>query len=214
MIGVAWRMLRRQTGAVLGALIMATVGAVLVTAFLSIQTSISQSRIPVERYGGVQVAAAGAPGTIPPKLVRDLGAVAGVARAVPELSFPAAVLGRDGAPVVDPRETAVLAHGWESAALTPIELAAGSAPATGDDVVLTDALAARAGLSAGDSVQVRIGATVHTARICGIGRPGPGWTYQHGLYFSPQRAAELAARGGGRVDAVGLVLADGASRRM
>lgn len=61
MTGIAWRMLRRQLGMLVGALIMTTIGAALLTAFVVIQESVSRTRAPVERFAAAEVVAAGNP---------------------------------------------------------------------------------------------------------------------------------------------------------
>lgn len=211
MIGIAWRMLRRQTGTLIGALFMTIVGAALITAFIVVQTSISATRAPVERYAGVDVVAAGEAGVFTPGAVREVEGVAGAAQVVPELSFPAQVLSGDGTPVVDQEQTAQFAHAWTSARLTPFEIVAGTEPGSSGQVVLDASLAKAAAAGVGDTVPVEMGGTVRRLRVSGIAEPqAEAFVYQHALFLDPQEAAAIADRGPGRADALGIVLEPGA----
>lgn len=209
MFHLAWQELRRRPGTLLGALVMTVIGAALITAFLVLYSSIHQTRTPVERYAGAPVVAVGSPGMFTPQLVADLAATDGVARAVPELTFPAQLLDASGAPVVPQKDVAQFGHSWESAALGPLTVADGAAPSGADEVVVDEALARRAGVGVGARVPVDVGGAVHHLTICGTTRSPGGQTLQRGLYFTPRRAAELAGRGQGRVDAVGFLTAPG-----
>ncbi|MFW5418625.1 FtsX-like permease family protein [Nocardiopsis sp. CNT-189] len=211
MIGIAWRILRRSPGTLLGAFIMITVGTALLAAFAIVQDSISRTTAPVERYAAADVVASGQAGVFTPEAVEEAGALTGVAEAVPELSFPALVLGADGAPPADWQDTARFGHGWSSAGLTPFTLLEGRAPGASDEVVLDAESAAEAGAGVGDRVDVEVAGTVRGHRLVGIAEAEAGPAeYQRTLFFTDRRAAELADRGEGRVDAIGLRLEPGA----
>ena len=122
MIGIAWRVLRRQTGLLVGAVIMTTVGAALLTAFVVLQDSVARAQAPVDRFAAAQVAAAGDDGIFTPDALAAVADIPGVAGVVPELSFPVQVLDDDGTPVVHQQDRATFGHAWTSARLTPIEL--------------------------------------------------------------------------------------------
>lgn len=211
MIGIAWRTVRRQTGTLLGAFVMSAVGAVLITAFVVIQSSLAQTRAPVERFAGAAVVVSGDPGMISPMLLQQVGQVPGVERAVPELTFPALMLDRDGQPLWDLRQTAQFGHSWSSARMTPFEIVDGQEP-TGTGQVALDATTARvAGARVGDQVPVEVGGVVRRMRVSGIVEAGHGaLTFQRTLFFSPQEAVELAGRGSDRSDAAGIILTAGA----
>lgn len=209
MTGIAWRMLRRQLGMLVGALIMTTIGAALLTAFVVIQESVSRTRAPVERFAAAEVVAAGNPGVFPADAVRAVESVPGVARAVPELTFPAQLVTGDGEPFVTQAQTAQFGHAWTSAELTPVEIVTGAAPRGRGQVVLDTALARIAGAEVGGSVAVDVGGVVRTVRVVGLAEGLPG-AYQHAVFFAPQEAAVLADRGEGRIDAIGVRLEPGA----
>lgn len=210
MIGLAWRVLRRQPGTLLGAIVMTTIGAALITAFLVTYASIGSSRSPVQRYAGVPVVVGGPAGTFTPALVAELARLPGAAEVMPEVAFPVQVLTGAGAPVIGQAETAQFGHGWDSAALTPFEIMTGRAPAVEDDVAVDEALAHRAGLRVGDAVAIEAGGLAHQVRVSALLRAQHGLEHQHAVFFTPQRAAALADRGAGRVDTLGIVVARGA----
>lgn len=230
MIGIAWRMLLRTPGTLLGALVMATVGATLLTAFAVVQDSIDRTRAPVERYTAAPVVVSGEPGAFTPDTVAAVEEVPGVAESVPELVFPAQLLGEGGAPAADQEETAQFGHAWTTARLTPFMVGEGTEPTRDDEVVAAANLAEAAGVDVGDSVEVEAGGSTHTYRLAGVVRPeqggdsehapdpeqagdpeqGEGLEHQHSLFFTPGEAERLAGRGDGRSDGIGVFLEPGA----
>lgn len=210
MIGVAWRMLRRQTGTHVGALLMSVIGAALLTAFVVVQDSVSQTSAPVERYAAAPIVVGGASGALTPETVRAIGAVPGVAEAVPEVTFPASVLD-GGQPLIDQKTTAQFGHAWTSSRLTPFGLVDGRAPTARDEVVLDAALAAAADVRVGSPLRVAVAGASYDLTVSGtVAAESGDLEFQHTLFFEPRLAAELADRGHGRVDAVGVLLDPGA----
>ncbi|MBL1085102.1 ABC transporter permease [Streptomyces actinomycinicus] len=127
----------------------------------------------------------------------------GVARVVPELTFPAQPL----TPAGTGGRTAY-GHAWDSAALTPYRLTAGRAPwATGDLVIDAD-LAARARLRPGDRLAVQSSQAPRSYRITGIATPATAVRHQTSLFFSEAEARRLAAHPG-QVTAFGVLPAKG-----
>lgn len=126
--------------------------------------------------------------SVPGSLVGVVAGVPGVAAAIGDLGFPAAVLGGAGSRGADP---ATGGHGWSSLSMSG-QMIAGRPPRAADEIALRDA---------------RIGQQV---RIVAGGRPG---TYRvtalvnaSGLYFADATAAELAGRTtGARAGTVDLV---------
>ncbi|MFF9178610.1 FtsX-like permease family protein [Streptomyces sp. NPDC014793] len=141
-------------------------------------------------------------------LSADLGTtlarVPGVARVVPELTFiaqpltPAATGGR-----------AAYGHAWESAALTPYRLTAGTAPKATGDLVIDHDLAARARLRPGDRLTVQSTRSPRDYRITGIATPSAPVRHQTSLFFSSAEARRMAAHPG-QVSAFGVLPAGGA----
>ncbi len=120
-------------------------------------------------------------------------AVAGVAAAVPEVTFPATVVGSDG-------ERVSGGHGWGSAPLAPFTLARGRAPTASDEVVLDAAAPARLG----ERVSIRTQAA--TSRYTVVGVTAQALSGQPVVFFADATAARFA---GDRLTAVGVWPAPG-----
>ncbi|MFF0678662.1 FtsX-like permease family protein [Streptomyces tendae] len=138
-----------------------------------------------------------------------LAGTPGVARVIPELTFPATPLtgtstgGSTGSDTgTDGR--AAYGHSWESAALTPYRLTSGTAPEAATDVVVDRHLAERARLAPGDRLTVQSTRAPRSYRVSGIATPGPDVRHQTSLFFSAAEARRLAAHPG-QVTAFGVV---------
>ncbi|MEV1063692.1 ABC transporter permease [Streptomyces sp. NPDC050263] len=152
---------------------------------------------------------------LPADLERRLVTTPGVARVIPELTFLAEPLTPDGAPAAADDRPAY-GHAWESAALTPYRLTAGTAPAAATDVVVDSDLATRAHLAPGDRLTVQSTQAPRTYRVSGIASPAPvpapssstptssSVRHQSALFFSAVEARRLAAHPG-QVTAFGVV---------
>lgn len=134
--------------------------------------------------------------------VKRIASAEGVAEAVPETSFPAALVGRGGEGVG--RATG---HNWSSARLGPYRIDEGSAPARSGQVALDARLAEKAGVSVGQrlALDVRGGTRTYTVTSLVEGPGSPGT-----LFLSDADAAKSASQRG-KVDSVGVLPADGAS---
>ncbi|MFD7937559.1 FtsX-like permease family protein [Streptomyces sp. NPDC059755] len=139
---------------------------------------------------------------LPADLERRLATAPGVARVIPELTFlaepliPAGASGADGRPAYG--------HAWDSAALTPYRLTAGTAPAAATDVVVDIELAARARLAPGDRLTVQSTQAPRAYRVSGIAAPATAVRHQSALFFSTGEARRLAAHPG-QVTAFGVL---------
>lgn len=139
---------------------------------------------------------------LPADLERRLATAPGVARVIPELTFlaepllPAGASGADGRPAYG--------HAWNSAALTPYRLTAGTAPAAATDVVVDSDLAARSRLAPGDRLTVQSTQAPRTYRVSGIAAPATAVRHQSALFFSTGEARRLAAHPG-QVTAFGVL---------
>jgi putative ABC transport system permease protein len=137
-------------------------------------------------------------------LVSTIQAVPRVARAVGEVSFPAAVLA-GGQPVAGTAQPQ--GHNWASAALTPYSLRAGAPPARPGQVVVDATLARRSAVAVGDRIPVTAGGTTGTYRVTGIAASADGRAITRpAVFFSESDARRLGGHPG-TVDAIG-VLAD------
>ncbi|WP_251095202.1 ABC transporter permease [Streptomyces sp. Caat 7-52] len=141
---------------------------------------------------------------LPGNLRSTLAHTPGVARVVPELTFPA----QPSTPAGTGGRTAY-GHAWDSAALTPYRLTAGRAPRAADDLVIDGDLAERAGLRPGDRLTVQSTQAPRDYRITGIATPVTSVRHQTSLFFSAAEARRLAAHPG-QVTAFGVLPAKGA----
>ncbi|RII11981.1 FtsX-like permease family protein [Streptomyces sp. YIM 130001] len=140
---------------------------------------------------------------LPAGIGRTLSRTPGVSRVVPELTFLAEPLVPGGT-----GGRAAHGHAWESAALTPYRITAGSAPAAGGEVVIDRHLAGRARLEPGDRLTVQSTAAPRTYRVSGIAAPATEVRHQTSLFFSGGEARRLADRAG-QVTAYGVIPAAG-----
>ncbi|PSM38120.1 ABC transporter permease [Streptomyces dioscori] len=129
---------------------------------------------------------------LPENLAARLGAVPGVARVIPELTFLAQPLTPSGT-----GDRTAYGHAWDSAALTPYTLATGSPPRAADELVVDRYLADRARIQPGDRLGVQSTQSPRTYRVTGIAVPaGDGVRHQTSLFFSAAEARRLAAHPG------------------
>lgn len=140
---------------------------------------------------------------LPAGVGRTLTATPGVAHVIPEVTFladPLTPSGTGGRPAYG--------HAWESAALTPYRLAAGTAPRAATDVVVDRYLAERDGLKPGDRLTVQSTQAPRSYRVSGIAVPATDVRHQTSLFFSATEARRLAAHPG-QVTAFGVIPAPG-----
>ncbi|MER5756605.1 ABC transporter permease [Streptomyces sp. NPDC002088] len=140
---------------------------------------------------------------LPASLERAIADTPGVARVVPELAFPAQPLTRSGT-----GGRTAYGHSWDSAALTPYRLTAGTVPRAVTDLVVDNYLAERAHLKPGDSLTVQSTQAPRSYRITGVAAPVTDVRHQTSLFFSAAEARRLAAHGG-QVTAFGVFPAEG-----
>lgn len=132
-----------------------------------------------------------------------IGAVQGVQRVVPDVSFPAVLL-KDGAP----EGTSVLSgHGWDSAALGGYILRDGTQPQAPGQVVVDSATAEAAGLKAGSPVDLAIDGRKLTFTVAGVAEPGQT-VKAPAFFFSAPDAQQFSAHQG-RADLAGVFPAEG-----
>lgn len=217
-LAIAWQTIRTRLGGFAGAFIAILCGTALVAACGVLMESGLRAGVPTQRYAAAAVVVGGAqtvrpPGadalsaeqvgeqpSVPAALTARIAAVPGVRAAVAEQSFPAQVVTRDGRVLAD-RES--LGHNWDAAVLAPFTLRGGDAPATAGDVVLDADLARRADVGIGGQVRITTRSGPVAFKVSGV---VDGGSRQSALFFTPERAAELAGRPG-QAHAIG-VLAD------
>ncbi|WLW51782.1 FtsX-like permease family protein [Streptomyces sp. YU58] len=136
-------------------------------------------------------------------LQRAIADTPGVARVVPELTFPAQPLTRSGT-----GGRPAYGHSWDSAALTPYRLTRGTAPKAAGDLVVDRELAERAGLEPGDRLAVQSTQAPRDYRITGVAASATDIRHQTSLFFAPGEARRLAAHAG-QVTAFGVFPTEG-----
>ncbi|MEU8802669.1 FtsX-like permease family protein [Spirillospora sp. NPDC048819] len=207
MTGIALRMLRFHKGGFLasfaglflGALIVVGCGGLLETGIRAAAPPQRLAAAPIvvtgdQRYHGtVEELIFPERARLDAALTAKIGAVPGVAAAVPDVSFPAALASHG----------AVTGHNWPSARLTPYRLAQGAAPSGPGQIVLGENLAGRAGLRLGGQVELLVHGTAERFRIVGLAA-GTG-----DVFVADAEAGRLAGRPG-EIDSVGVLLAPGA----
>ena len=216
MFRVALRTLRYRKGAFIATFLAMTFGAVIVMACGGLMETGIRTEVPAKRLAGAPIVVTADQSYSLPKrnpgdpeedavsgvlaeqvrldadLVSTLDAVPGVADAVGDVTFPAAL---SGAAPVD-------GHGWASAALTPYTLREGEAPGPGE-VVLDGALAG--GHAVGDRVEVIADARASTLTVSGIVEPAGAPV----LFFADSDLDRFSGHPG-KVDAIGLRTEPGA----
>ncbi|NUR62239.1 MAG: ABC transporter permease [Catenulispora sp.] len=92
-------------------------------------------------------------------------------------------------------------HGWESASLSGLSLAAGRAPGAPGEVVLDAATAGKTRLAVGASVPLRTAQGTMTVHVVGV--TAQSFASQAAVYFEPAQARQLAGHDG-LVSAIGV----------
>ncbi|MFJ4677095.1 FtsX-like permease family protein [Kitasatospora sp. NPDC088783] len=130
---------------------------------------------------------------VPAALAERVAALPSVRAVATEVTFPALL---PGGP-----DRGSWGHGWESAPLAGLALAAGRAPAADDEVVVDAGTAARAHLSPGSATVVRAPSGTLGVRVVGV--TARGFDSQAAVFFSTGRARTLAGHDG-LVSAIGV----------
>ncbi|GHF27572.1 ABC transporter permease [Kitasatospora xanthocidica] len=213
MLLLAWQTVRARKAGFAGAFTALAFALVLTAACGVLLESALRTDQPTERYAAAPVVV-GDSTRIPDAgpLVAKLAELPGVTAAVPEVSFPAAVITPDGKVLSGPQGGPSLGHSWTSAVLAPFRLTSGRAPAGPDEVVLDAATAARAGVPAGGTVRLATTSAPRSYTVAGLASPPRELSRQSALFFSPEQAARLAGTTTG-ANAIGITAAEGTDPR-
>ncbi|AZM47354.1 ABC transporter permease [Streptomyces sp. WAC 06738] len=198
MWAMAIRTLRHRTAALSATFLALFLGSVIVMTCGGLLETGIRNNAPAQRLAGADLVVTGdrdlprgdETAVLPerPALDDSLTAavrnVPGVARAVPERVFEAAVLGAGDAPDAQ-------AHGWSSAAVTPYELTGGRAPEGARDVVLDEATARAYGVRPGDKVRVAAQGSAEAYRLTGVVRTAHA-VDRGAVFFTDDRARALS----------------------
>lgn len=222
MLRYAWWTLRARRAGFVGAFLALCCAAALVTACGGLLETGLRGEIGTERYAAAPVVVAADQNVhhetrkgdkvkhkakpvserawLPAGTAGAVAGVPGVGRVVPEVTFPAAVVGAEGGPES-------LGHAWSSAALTPFTVRdGGRAPAAGDEIVVDAGLARRAGIAVGDAVTVQ--ATDAPAAYTVVGVAEGAVREQSAVFFAEDEARRLAGHDG-RDTVLGVFPAEG-----
>lgn len=208
MIGIALRTLRFHKGGFLASFAALFLGALIVVGCGGLLETGIRADAPPRRLATAPIVVTGDQryqGTVrelvfPERVHLDaavadrIATVPGVAAAVPDVSFPAA-LSSGGQ---------VTGRNWSSARLAPHRLVQGTAPSGPGRVVLGADLAERAGLRTGGHVRLLVHGAAERFEISGLAA-GTG-----DVFVADTEAGRLAGRPG-KIDSVGVLLAPGAS---
>ncbi|QWF77270.1 ABC transporter permease [Amycolatopsis sp. CA-230715] len=137
---------------------------------------------------------------VDPSVLPKVAATSGVAKAVPDITFPATIAGDE------PSTDVLFGHNWASAALTPFTVREGTEPRPGQ-VSLNEASAARRGAKIGAPIDLVVGGRAQTFTVAGI-LHSERTVDAPALFFAEDDARQLSPRPG-KVDAIGIVPADG-----
>ncbi|UNO38351.1 FtsX-like permease family protein [Streptomyces sp. MST-110588] len=224
MLSLALSTLRHRKGGFAATFVAMFFGAALIMACGGLMESGVDNAVPSQRFAAAPVVVAGdqsyASSCLAERVrldsgaVRRVAAVPGVREAVPEVSFPVAVV-REGRPVTALPDSVAradhrpLGHGWESARLAPYRLTHGTAPTAAREVVLDADLAKAAGAVVGDKVLVTVQGRPREFRLTGVVRQAGGRdAFQPAVFFTDAQARTLSGHPRA-VDAIGVRPASG-----
>ncbi|WP_207931245.1 ABC transporter permease [Streptomyces sp. 8K308] len=224
MLRYAWWTLRARRAGFVGAFLALCCAAALVTACGGLLETGLRGEIRTERYAAAPVVVAADQNVhheqrkgdkvkhkakpvserawLPTGTAAAVAAVPGVGEVVPEVTFPAVLVGAEGGP--EP-----LGHAWSSAALTPFTIEdGGRAPEADGEIVVDAGLARRAAIGVGDAVTVQ--ATDAPAEYTVVGVAAGAISEQAAIFFAEDEARRLAGHQG-RDTVVGVFPAAGVS---
>src|SRR3954469_12361536 len=210
MLRLALTGLRGRRSAFAGAAVALFTAALLVTACGVMLASGIRGTTRTERYAAAPVVVAGKQtlhqrvnkgeaeevllperGRVPSRLAGALAHVPGVRRAVADVSVPTQVLAAHG-PISGPGGHDTLAHGWSSAALTPITLRAGRPPARPGEVVVDRGIARRGDLRVGARVRLAGVEPARAVTVVGIAAAARVPRRQAAVFVTDAAAARRA----------------------
>lgn len=224
MFALGVKMARHRLSALLAVAVAVLGGAALITGTVVLAESGLRSHPPVGRLGGADVivtadqsyhVAQDVPLALPERrplplaLADRLADLPQVTAAVSDLSFPAAVVDRQGQ-VVPSDDPQAAGHGWASIGLLPGAVVDGAAPAGVGQVAVDRASATAAGVRIGDRLHLVVNGESARYRLTAVVDGAPA-----AVFFSDPAATRLAGREegprAGTVDLIGLHTAPGSA---
>jgi putative ABC transport system permease protein len=226
MLSLALSMIRNHKAGLAGAFVAVLVGSAVVTACGVLIDSGIRGGFPPERYAAASVVV-GAPQSLavpggdpepyservplPAGRAAQIARIPGAARAVGDVSVAVSLAAPGHGILGGAAARPILAHGWSSAVLGPFTISAGRAPRGPGEVVLDTALAARAGVRPGGTVEVLSGSVPARYRVVGTVAPPPGGLHRQSAVFFTDTQAGLVSGHPGQVGTVGVLAAPGVS---
>ncbi|MBM7785251.1 ABC transporter permease [Tenggerimyces flavus] len=224
MFDLAKQTIRARKGGFAATFIALFCGAALVTACGMLFESALRGGVPPERYVAATVVVGAKQSVpvqedadrylaervpLPASLVEKVDEVAGVERAIGDVSIPITmVAGGKLVPAIRP----IVAHGQDSLPLGRYGLQAGTKARASNEVVLDLATAKAAGATVGDVVQLAAGSKPKSYEVVGIADQVEQENRQSNVWLTDATARQLTGRPT-QVDAIGVVGASGTSPR-
>jgi putative ABC transport system permease protein len=208
MFRLALRTLAFRKGGFAASFIALFFGAAIVMACGGLMETGIRDAVPPQRLAGAPLVVASSQSfleraRVDAALTARIAAVPGVAKAVPDVTFPLSPL-RDGLPIAGGE---VGGHAWASAELTPYALEEGTAPTGGGTVVLDEGVAAATGQGVGGTVTLAVGGKAEQFRVTGVASAASD---NRSAFFADADATRLHGASG-KVDAIAVLPADGVS---
>lgn len=180
-----WAGIRQQKGTLVGVFVAILTATMLATGLGVLIESGSRGGVEPQRYAAADVIVGGDQSFVTPEdatysLPERVPLADGAAAAIRALPDTASVV-EDTTIPLSWEGTAIQAHGWSAAALTPYRIVAGRAPDSADEVVVDAALAARTELGA--TVAFAHGGVAREYRVVGTAESASG--------SQPTRAAHV-----------------------
>lgn len=205
MLPLAWATLRHRKGGFVGAFVALFCAAALVCGCGTLLATGILGTVKPERFAAAPIVVTGDQ-DVHSVEVKGNGKVKNKAKPVADHVWVAASLAEriKALPSVKAVSTEVLfaaslpggpaddsfGHGWESAPLSGLTLAAGRAPSAPGEVVLDAGTAAKTHLGVGASAPLRTAQGTTTVHVVGV--TAQGFASQAAIYFDPAQAGQLA----------------------
>ncbi|MGY0058442.1 FtsX-like permease family protein [Streptomyces sp. LZ34] len=211
MIRIAWHTLRHHMSGFIVSFVALFLGAVIVIGSGGLLETGIHNAAPPHRLAAAPIVVTGDQRykytqkdlvfperlRIEAELTEKIVKIPGVAAAVQDMSFPAALV----------KGGKVTGHGWSSARLSPYQLTDGTAPTEDGQIVLGKALAERTGLTTGERIQLLVHGTQKGYQVSGLAT-GPD---DGGDVFLADAEAARGADRVGTTDNIGVFPASGAN---
>lgn len=202
MFRLALRTLRFRKGSFLASFIALFFGAAIVMACGGLMETGIRLAIPPERLAAAPILLSSRQTTeersrLDAATLAKISSVEGIAKAIPDVSFPAYVLHNSEA--IGDAES--FGHGWSSAALAPYTLVEGDQPTKANEIVIDQKTADQVGAKPGETVTVAVRGDAEEFLVSGIAVNAQ--VKDGGLFFTDAKAQQLFGQPG-KYDVIGI----------